>query len=223
MSLKSEKPSEPVATQPDTDDAHPDPMDVEYAKKNEQDSDGEGEAGKGDAAPGKKKGQRFFCTGYRPCNLSFTRSEHLARHIRKHTGERPFQCHCNRRFSRLDNLRQHAQNVHVQEEIPTDSLAATGTRFQLQKQQYGFSLTGNQTPSISVSGPAHECSQSLLSFILDPNLWNNIGGHDHLYMHLPSYYGEDQTYSDWECKSHELWRHIPSTEEAWHERRWSNS
>lgn len=52
--------------------------------------------------------------------------------FRKHTGERPFQCHCNRRFSRLDNLRQHAQTVHVNEDIPGDSLAATGTRFQRQ-------------------------------------------------------------------------------------------
>ncbi|KAI6081700.1 hypothetical protein F4821DRAFT_18738 [Hypoxylon rubiginosum] len=80
----------------------------------------------------KKKSQRFYCTDYPPCNLSFTRSEHLARHIRKHTGERPFQCHCSRRFSRLDNLRQHAQTVHVNEDIPGDSLAATGTRFQRQ-------------------------------------------------------------------------------------------
>ncbi|EXJ85792.1 hypothetical protein A1O1_06160 [Capronia coronata CBS 617.96] len=95
-------------------------------------TDNEGEQGDPDSASRKKKGQRFFCTGYPPCNLSFTRSEHLARHIRKHTGERPFQCHCNRRFSRLDNLRQHAQTVHVNEEIPTDSLAATGTRFQRQ-------------------------------------------------------------------------------------------
>ncbi|KAI4860694.1 hypothetical protein F4820DRAFT_452683 [Hypoxylon rubiginosum] len=80
----------------------------------------------------KKKSQRFYCTDYPPCSLSFTRSEHLARHIRKHTGERPFQCHCSRRFSRLDNLRQHAQTVHVNEDIPIDSLAATGTRFQRQ-------------------------------------------------------------------------------------------
>ena len=29
-----------------------------------------------------KKPQRFFCENYPPCNLSFTRSEHLARHIR---------------------------------------------------------------------------------------------------------------------------------------------
>ncbi|PBP16329.1 hypothetical protein BUE80_DR012969 [Diplocarpon rosae] len=82
----------------------------------------------------KKKGksQRFHCTYWPPCTLSFTRSEHLARHIRKHTGERPFQCHCLRKFSRLDNLRQHAQTVHQNEDIPPDSLAATGTRFQRQ-------------------------------------------------------------------------------------------
>jgi uncharacterized Zn-finger protein len=30
----------------------------------------------------KKKSQKFWCTDYPPCNLSFTRSEHLARHIR---------------------------------------------------------------------------------------------------------------------------------------------
>lgn len=30
----------------------------------------------------KKKSQRFYCTEYPPCTLSFTRSEHLARHIR---------------------------------------------------------------------------------------------------------------------------------------------
>lgn len=102
------------------------------------DSDGDHDASDHDGEPGsappskKKKGQRFFCTNFPPCNLSFTRSEHLARHIRKHTGERPFQCHCSRRFSRLDNLRQHAQTVHVNEEIPGDSLAATGTRFQRQ-------------------------------------------------------------------------------------------
>lgn len=31
---------------------------------------------------------------------------------RKHTGERPFSCGCGRTFTRLDNLRQHAQTVH---------------------------------------------------------------------------------------------------------------
>jgi C2H2 transcription facotor len=64
---------------------------------------------------------------------------------RKHTGERPFQCHCSRRFSRLDNLRQHAQTVHVNEEIPTDSLAATGTRFQRQVRTDRVRPPGNRS------------------------------------------------------------------------------
>jgi len=32
---------------------------------------------------------------------------------RKHTGERPFPCHCGKAFSRLDNLRQHSATVHA--------------------------------------------------------------------------------------------------------------
>ncbi|KAF8839082.1 hypothetical protein BDN67DRAFT_906254 [Paxillus ammoniavirescens] len=55
----------------------------------------------------------FQCRGYGECRMVFSRSEHLARHIRKHTGERPFTCHCAKQFSRLDNLRQHAQTVHA--------------------------------------------------------------------------------------------------------------
>lgn len=107
-------------------------VDMDESDDGEGGSDGESVDGETGRPSKKKKGQRFFCTEFPPCKLSFTRSEHLARHIRKHTGERPFQCHCSRRFSRLDNLRQHAQTVHVNEEIPGDSLAATGTRFQRQ-------------------------------------------------------------------------------------------
>ena len=55
----------------------------------------------------------FKCQGFGDCRMEFTRQEHLARHIRKHTGEQPFQCHlCLRFFSRLDNLKQHVESVH---------------------------------------------------------------------------------------------------------------
>ncbi|KAI9486367.1 MAG: hypothetical protein EXX96DRAFT_646189 [Benjaminiella poitrasii] len=52
----------------------------------------------------------FRCTGFGNCDMVFTRSEHLARHARKHTGEKPFKCvvpNCDRMFSRFDNMMQH--------------------------------------------------------------------------------------------------------------------
>lgn len=45
-------------------------------------SDNESMNSDGNRPSKKKKGQRFFCTDFPPCQLSFTRSEHLARHIR---------------------------------------------------------------------------------------------------------------------------------------------
>lgn len=88
----------------------------------------------------------------------------LTRHHRKHTGERPFQCHCSRRFSRLDNLRQHAQTVHVNEDIPIDSLAATGSRFQRQMRTDRVRQAGNKARAStggSAGGPARGHSKSL--------------------------------------------------------------
>lgn len=83
---------------------------------------------------------------------------------RKHTGERPFQCHCSRRFSRLDNLRQHAQTVHVNEDIPIDSLAATGSRFQRQIRTDRVRQAGNRARAStggSAGGPQRGHSKSL--------------------------------------------------------------
>jgi transcription factor STE12 len=49
----------------------------------------------------------FVCPLYSCCRF-FKRMEHLKRHLRTHTMERPYQCdRCKKRFSRSDNLNQH--------------------------------------------------------------------------------------------------------------------
>ncbi|KAH3903504.1 Usv1p SCDLUD_001145 [Saccharomycodes ludwigii] len=66
--------------------------------------------------PKRKRGSPkvFQCHGYGDCKMVFTRAEHLARHVRKHTGEKPFQCDtCLKFFSRIDNLKQHKESVHA--------------------------------------------------------------------------------------------------------------
>lgn len=60
-------------------------VDMDESENDEEDgagSDEESVAADGTRTTKKKKSQRFFCTDYPPCSLSFTRSEHLARHIR---------------------------------------------------------------------------------------------------------------------------------------------
>ncbi|ORY22438.1 STE like transcription factor-domain-containing protein [Naematelia encephala] len=57
--------------------------------------------------PGAEGERAYMCT-YGFCRRPFKRLEHLKRHIRTHTQERPFICDkCDRSFSRQDNLNQH--------------------------------------------------------------------------------------------------------------------
>ena len=66
-----------------------------------------------------KPPRRHVC---KECHESFSRSEHLQRHERSHTNEKPFACTtCERAFSRRDLMLRHERKMHT----PVDNLFRT--------------------------------------------------------------------------------------------------
>lgn len=50
------------------------------------------------------------------CQATFTRPQHVARHMRSHTGDRPYKCqHCGDQFARSDLLSRHINKCHANE------------------------------------------------------------------------------------------------------------
>ncbi|OQE11184.1 hypothetical protein PENFLA_c079G05009 [Penicillium flavigenum] len=98
-------------------------------------------------------------TPCRFCNMQFKRVEHLQRHERIHTQEKPFSCDCGQKFSRRDLLMRHRRLSH--HEPPTETTAVNTSQGETEQSIPVEIVDRNVCPLPSLvpdTGPAEHCS-----------------------------------------------------------------
>ncbi|KAF6802950.1 regulatory protein amda-related protein, partial [Colletotrichum sojae] len=125
------------------------------------------------------------------CNRGFRKPEHLQRHTRIHTKEKPFSCDCGLSFSRKDLLKRHKRLHHTGDEDSTGrSSGSTGnidgpSAELLPKPTEGAShslvqasLTDQPTNEVERTGTVSRSEDSLLGQTLPvPPEYRHIGRH----------------------------------------------
>ncbi|RMY54752.1 hypothetical protein D0863_13530 [Hortaea werneckii] len=99
----------PIKTQP-TADGGDDAAEPEHKRSRSVTDEAKDATANDDATAGAKtegpNGQRLYSCG--KCNKSYARLDHLSRHVRMHTQEKPYQCQvCTKAFARADLLKRH--------------------------------------------------------------------------------------------------------------------
>ncbi|EJF58756.1 hypothetical protein DICSQDRAFT_182404 [Dichomitus squalens LYAD-421 SS1] len=125
----------------------------------------------GSMLAGALRTKAFVCPLF-SCGRMFKRMEHLKRHLRTHTLERPFECdRCRKRFSRSDNLAQHVRThdrraaavavgasglVGEGEPEEADEIEVDDIEGQLEYLSGARGITSVQMCEVEVQGQVHE-------------------------------------------------------------------
>ncbi|KAL2852123.1 hypothetical protein BJX68DRAFT_59280 [Aspergillus pseudodeflectus] len=88
------------------------------------------------------------------CGRSFRRTEHLERHVRTHTKEKPYTCYCGAAFSRRDLLKRHMTIAgHEETNPPTKSSPKSQAQIDRENTKQRVRRASKSQRASAVSGP----------------------------------------------------------------------